>query len=132
MIRGRLRPLTKNAVNGTYAKVLPIDGIFAECSTRRPSDKKLCLGANQTSSIFPSVVAAALYSNRDSCDKGQSAAHCMTSDKKFGLGDWEGKALSQTFLRPKRLLIPKRCHNGCCGGLVLSDTSLGYLGLPYI
>ena len=60
MIRGRLRPLTKNAVNGTYAKVLPIDGIFAECSTRRPSDKKLCLGTNQTSSILPSVVAAAL------------------------------------------------------------------------
>ena len=41
MIRGRLRPLTKNAVNGTYALVLPIDGIFAECSTRRPSDAKL-------------------------------------------------------------------------------------------
>ena len=40
VIRGRLRPLTKNAVNGTYALVLPIDGIFAECSTRRPSDTK--------------------------------------------------------------------------------------------
>ena len=40
VIRGRLRPLTKNAVNGTYVKVLPIDGIFAECSTRRPSDNK--------------------------------------------------------------------------------------------
>ena len=31
VIRGRLRPLTKNAVNGTYILVLPIDGIFAEC-----------------------------------------------------------------------------------------------------
>ena len=40
VIRGRLRPLTKNAVNGTYALVLPIDGIFAECSTRHPSDAK--------------------------------------------------------------------------------------------
>ena len=25
-----MRPLTKNAVNGMYAIVLPIDGIFAE------------------------------------------------------------------------------------------------------
>ena len=36
-----MRPLTKNAVNGTYVKVLPIDGIFVECSTRHPSDEKL-------------------------------------------------------------------------------------------
>ena len=57
--KGSIASPNKNAVNGTYAKVLPIDGIFAECSTRRPSDKKLCLGANQTSSILPSVVAAA-------------------------------------------------------------------------
>ena len=39
MIRGRLLPLTKNGDNGTYAQVLPIVAIFAECGTRHPSDK---------------------------------------------------------------------------------------------
>ena len=40
MIRGRLRPLTKNGDNGTYALVLPIVAIFAECGTRHPSNNK--------------------------------------------------------------------------------------------
>ncbi len=40
VIRGRLRPLTKNAVNGTYALVQPIAAKFAErciCTTLTPS-----------------------------------------------------------------------------------------------
>ena len=36
-------PLTKNPDIGTYLQVLPIVGIFAECNTRHPSDKKLDL-----------------------------------------------------------------------------------------
>ncbi len=61
VIRGRLRPLTKNAVNGTYVQVLPIDGIFAECSTRHPSDAKMprtathdweCLRTTENACVF--------------------------------------------------------------------------------
>ena len=43
MIRGRLCPLTKNPDNEQYALVQPIVGIFAECSTRHPSDEKFIL-----------------------------------------------------------------------------------------
>ena len=41
MIRGRLRPLTKNATNGTYAKYYPSVAFFAE--SRHPSDNKYFL-----------------------------------------------------------------------------------------
>ena len=40
MIRGRLRPLTKKCHQWDVRQVLPIGGIFAECSTRHPSDNK--------------------------------------------------------------------------------------------
>ena len=46
-----MRPLTKNATNGTCALVLPIGGIFAECSTRHPSDNKFYLPLSQQISL---------------------------------------------------------------------------------
>ena len=49
MIRGRLRPLTKNATNGTYVKYYP------------------------SVAFLPSVALGALLTTNISCDKGASA-----------------------------------------------------------
>ena len=39
--KGSIAAPNKKGDNGTYVQVLPIVAFFAECSTRRPSDKKL-------------------------------------------------------------------------------------------
>ena len=61
--KGSIAAPNKKCRQWDVRQVLPIDGIFAECSTRHPSNYKLCRGANKGLSYEFICVPICLYIN---------------------------------------------------------------------